>query len=67
MSMNEPIRDHLEAIDAERDVPRLLDATSIADRSWPVALQWVRLWYPLRAAAMMPRCTCAVGRCAACN
>jgi hypothetical protein len=65
--MNEPIRDHLAAIDAARDVPRLLSAGSVADRSFPVALQWVRRWHPLRAVTTLPACSCATGRCATCN
>lgn len=67
MSMDEPIRDHLEAIAAARHVPRLLDAGSSADRSFPVALQWVRRWYPMRAAGLVPECSCAAGRCMTCN
>ena len=67
MSMDESIRDHLEAIATQRDVGRLLGATSISDRSFPPALQWVRRWYPLRAAAMLPDCSCASGRCFTCN
>jgi hypothetical protein len=67
MSMGEPIRDHLDAIAGARDVARLLDATSAADRSFPPALQWVSRWYPLRAVAMVPACSCAAGRCMTCN
>ena len=67
MSMSEPIRDHLDAIASARDVSRLLDAMSMADRSYPPALQWVRRWYPLKAAGVLPACSCATGRCATCN
>lgn len=67
MSMDEPIRDHLEAIAAGRDVPRLLQAAGRADQAHPAALEWVRRWRPARAHALMPDCSCAAGRCATCN
>jgi hypothetical protein len=67
MSMNEPIREHLEAIDAARDVSRLLRGASTADRTLPAARDWVRRWGPSRTAAIVPDCSCAVGRCGLCN
>jgi hypothetical protein len=67
LRMHETIRHHMEAIATARHVPRLLDAASVVDRSRPVALQWVGRWYPLRAAAMVPACSCAAGRCLTCN
>jgi hypothetical protein len=38
-----------------------------ADRVEPVAVSWVRRWGPGRQIAILPVCTCAAGRCAACN
>jgi hypothetical protein len=38
-----------------------------ADRSEPVALNWVRRWHPARSAAALPVCSCHAGRCAVCN
>ena len=67
MSMDEPIRDHLEAIAAGRDVALLLGAASGDDRLHPPALEWVRRWGPSRAAATLPGCGCAAGRCTTCN
>jgi hypothetical protein len=67
MSMDEPIRNHLEAIDTARDVPRLLRAGPVADSTHPVALEWVRRWGPSRAAIGLPFCACAAGRCACAN
>jgi hypothetical protein len=66
MSMDEPIRNHIEAIAAARDVPRLLVAVS-GDRTHPVAREWVRRWRPARAAVAVAVCSCATGRCALCN
>jgi hypothetical protein len=65
--MDEPIRDHIEAIATARDVGRLLRGGSPADRSHPAALEWVRRWRPDGAAAALPGCSCAAGRCALCN
>jgi hypothetical protein len=68
MSMNEPIRHHLAAIDAARDVPRLLHAGSPVDSFHPAALEWVRRWRPAAVSvAAVPACSCAVGRCGVCN
>jgi hypothetical protein len=40
-----------------------------ADRHQPSAAEWVRHWYPERAAAAnrLPACACAAGHCAVCN
>lgn len=38
-----------------------------ADRTEPVARDWVRLWGPQRLGAVVMRCTCAQGRCDLCN
>jgi hypothetical protein len=67
MSMDESIRDHLEAIDAARDVKRLLRGGAHADRTHPVALEWLRRWRPTGTLTVVPDCSCAVGRCAVCN
>ena len=38
-----------------------------ADRTEPMARQWVRLWRPAQSLAALPACSCAAGRCAVCN
>lgn len=38
-----------------------------ADRSEPIALEWVRQWRPARTEATLPLCSCWAGRCAVCN
>jgi len=37
-----------------------------ADRTEPVALNWLRHWRPARSAAPLPRCSCRAGHCAVC-
>jgi hypothetical protein len=37
------------------------------DRSEPAALAWGRRWRPASAAAPLPVCSCAAGRCGVCN
>lgn len=65
--MDEPIHDHIAAIAAARDVPRLLGMASGADATHPVARDWVRRWGPARTATALPDCSCAAGRCSVCN
>lgn len=67
MGMHEPIRAHLEAIAARRDVERLLRAVPVRERTEPVAREWVRRWGPGRLGAELPGCSCAAGRCVVCN
>lgn len=38
-----------------------------ADRSRPLAAQWLRRWRPARGYPVTRACTCAAGRCATCN
>ncbi len=38
-----------------------------ADRAHPAAMSWLRHWHPTKAAANIPLCTCATGRCRVCN
>jgi hypothetical protein len=40
---------------------------SANDRHEPAAAEWVRRWRPARAAAPLPSCACAAGRCGICN
>jgi hypothetical protein len=37
------------------------------DRTERAALEWVRRWRPQTVVAVVPRCSCVTGRCAACN
>lgn len=67
MGMHEPIRQHLEAIAARRDVARLLGTVSGEERTEPVAREWVRRWGPGHLGAALPDCSCAAGRCVVCN
>lgn len=38
-----------------------------ADRTEPSARSWLQRWRPARAAAPLPSCSCAAGRCLVCN
>lgn len=38
-----------------------------AERSQPLAAQWLRRWGPARGYAVTRACSCAAGRCATCN
>ncbi len=62
-----PIRQHLDAIAARRDVRRLLGGRFRDDKTHPVAREWVRRWGPDRLGAEIPGCSCHAGRCALCN
>ena len=65
--MDEPIHDHLDAIDRARDVARLLGTVEFADGTHPAGREWVRRWGPAPLLAMLPDCACAAGRCGICN
>lgn len=67
MGMHEPIKQHLDAIAARRDVTRLLGAVSGEDHTKPFAREWVRRWGPGSLGAELPDCSCDAGRCAVCN
>lgn len=67
MGMHEPIRQHLNAIAARRDVGRLLGAASGDDHTQPFAREWVRRWGPVRLGTELPCCSCDAGRCTVCN
>jgi hypothetical protein len=67
---------HIEAIAArgDRDAERLATALlhrawpgGSADRSEPVALEWLRRWGPARMSGGAWPCSCPAGRCAVCN
>ena len=73
-------REHLHAhiqIAARRDSPeawrmaaRMLRACwpgGPDDRTEPAARGWLSRWHPTAAAAALPACECASGRCAVCN
>ncbi len=65
--MDESIRDHLDAIDCARDVPRLLGTVEFADGTHAAGREWVRRWGPTQTLAVVPACACAAGRCGICN
>lgn len=77
--MGTPMRDEdppkrIHAIVADADFARGTETLATtcwpggtADRTEPIALEWVRRWRPARAAVALPECTCASGRCAICN
>jgi hypothetical protein len=50
-----------------RRVSAELTAPDAGDRTVPAAREWLRRWPPTRLALRPPACTCAAGRCAACN
>lgn len=37
------------------------------DRTLPAAREWLRRWAPKQMTLQPPACSCAAGRCAACN
>jgi hypothetical protein len=59
----EQLATHLQRADRAAAEPLTHDA---GDRLVPVAREWLRRWSPTRL-ALRPACTCAAGRCAACN
>jgi len=62
------IADVIESIDAQTALDaRRLARRSPADRTDPVALEWVRRWGPSRLLETPLECSCAEGRCAVCN
>lgn len=67
MSTDEPIIRHLEAIDAGRDIARLLAFAGAPEVSRPAAREWVRRWPPTPMNVQAPGCGCRVGRCTVCN
>ena len=67
MAMNEPIKQHLDAIASRRDVTLLLGAMPGDERTVPAAREWVRRWGPARHNAALPDCSCDAGRCSVCN
>jgi hypothetical protein len=67
---------HLEAVAARTwaDGDRLVEGLcarcwpgGVGDRLDPVAAEWVRRWSPNTLTAARIRCSCADGRCDACN
>ena len=73
---DDPIRDHILAIDSrpEAETRRLM--VHVQHACWPAggedrmntaACAWLRQWRPARAAAALPTCSCATGRCVICN
>jgi len=70
------LRHHIEAVDRPWEAGLWDLAAQISASCWPsgpadrsdrMALNWVRQWRPERAAAPLPRCSCAAGHCAVCN
>jgi hypothetical protein len=62
-----------DAARSRRERSRVLGLLSAAcwpgggDRYEPAARAWVRAWGPAPAAAPLPACDCASGRCGVCN
>jgi hypothetical protein len=72
----EELRDHLEAISTSylagdevlvRSISAACWPGGGADRADPVAIQWLRRWRPLTSHAVLPVCSCQIGRCSLCN
>jgi len=70
----EAIRSHIEAARKPRQSMELALRMrrhcwpgGPADRTTPVALDWVRRWGPQGVKPATPGCSCAAGRCAVCN
>jgi hypothetical protein len=72
---NEPIHEHIAALDTRTPAETNRLMSSIlgscwpggADRTEPGALDWVRRWRPDRIGAELLACSCARGHCALCN
>jgi hypothetical protein len=55
---------------ADREAGALLERvrpSGAADATVPAAREWLRRWSPKRVTLQPPACSCAAGRCAACN
>jgi len=55
------------AHDRADEALRRLRADDGADRSSPVASEWLRRWRPAPMPLALPDCACATGRCGVCN
>ena len=73
---DDPIRDHIIAIDSRPEAETRRLTTHVLLACWPAggedrmntaALGWLRQWRPARAAAALPTCSCRAGRCMMCN
>jgi anti-sigma factor RsiW len=64
---HDEIRRHIEAASTRSLAPRILRDARQEDRLDRAALGWLRRWRPARAAAAVPVCSCAAGRCSVCN
>jgi hypothetical protein len=60
-------RDALETASLARRIQRTCWPGGHGDRIEPYARRWLQRWRPARAAAPIPTCSCARGRCAVCN
>jgi hypothetical protein len=76
MHDDDHIREHIAAVSArdEAETTTLISRIQRAcwpggagDRTEPSARSWLKRWRPARAAAPVPACSCAHGRCAVCN
>jgi hypothetical protein len=70
------IRKHIATVDARDDAAtqtlirrwqRACWPGGSGDRTEPSARRWLERWRPARAAAPVPSCSCADGRCIVCN
>ena len=55
---------------ADHDAGALLErlrTRGAGDAMVPAAREWLRRWAPKRMTLQPPACSCAAGRCAACN
>ena len=58
----------IDSIDAQTELYAWrLALRAPADRTDPVALEWVRRWGPSRLLETPLECSCAEGHCAVCN
>jgi hypothetical protein len=61
-------REHLATLIERADrVSAERMAHDAGDRTVPAAREWLRRWAPTQLTLRPPACTCAAGRCAACN
>ncbi len=67
------IREHIGRLARHENRPLIADLLArcwpggLADRSEPVALNWLRGWRPVPAMEPLPVCSCDAGHCAVCN
>ena len=69
---HEPIAEAIAQLTAAGPAPARALAIRLAaaagqDHGVPAAREWLARWFPTRGFVLDPACSCAAGRCVACN